>query len=390
LKDKLASYRRSQGYRSPYACCRRALLSFPAGGAGDGGGRGAAAGLRFWPALPCPANVSSSRAVYRAGARRAIEVWAAALFQIMTKPRPPLELCRRALESSPFSIANSARRLEEIYSSTSNDARFSYRSFSNLWGSERALLDLLGAVPMLDVAVCCPPKVPLNSELEKLHIRTLPYYVYGLHEKSKRHRLQAAAGVVRACLEFRPDIIYLNQCVAIKCLAGNTVGFADRGARPHIRGCGLSCKTKPRPRRLRGIIAISSAVETEIRRFQQLDSSSFIEFMTRTLLRCRASELAPQGRIVNRLLRRATVPVKGQDVLVGALCILEDFEGGLECLFVGDGERSFVQELRRTALHGNAASSIRWLGFVGDVLSLLQTCSVLVCPSHSEPSAGDL
>jgi glycosyltransferase involved in cell wall biosynthesis len=47
-----------------------------------------------------------------------IEVWAAALFQIMTKPRPPLELCRRALESSPFSIANSARRLEEIYSST--------------------------------------------------------------------------------------------------------------------------------------------------------------------------------------------------------------------------------------------------------------------------------
>lgn len=47
-----------------------------------------------------------------------IEHWAAALLQIMTKPRPPLELCRRALESSPFSIANSARRLEEIYSTT--------------------------------------------------------------------------------------------------------------------------------------------------------------------------------------------------------------------------------------------------------------------------------
>ena len=47
-----------------------------------------------------------------------IELWAAALLQIMTKPRPPLEHCRRALESSPFSIANSARRLEEIYSST--------------------------------------------------------------------------------------------------------------------------------------------------------------------------------------------------------------------------------------------------------------------------------
>ena len=47
-----------------------------------------------------------------------IELWAAALLQIMTKPRPPLEFCRRALESSPFSIVNSAQRLEEIYSST--------------------------------------------------------------------------------------------------------------------------------------------------------------------------------------------------------------------------------------------------------------------------------
>ena len=47
-----------------------------------------------------------------------IELWAAALIQIMAKPRHPLELCRRALESSPFSIADSARRLEEIYKST--------------------------------------------------------------------------------------------------------------------------------------------------------------------------------------------------------------------------------------------------------------------------------
>ena len=47
-----------------------------------------------------------------------IELWAAALLRILTKPRLPLELCRRALESSPYSIANSARRLEEIYNTT--------------------------------------------------------------------------------------------------------------------------------------------------------------------------------------------------------------------------------------------------------------------------------
>ena len=45
-----------------------------------------------------------------------IESWVAALFRAMSKPRPPLELCRRKLESSPFSIVNSARQLETIYS----------------------------------------------------------------------------------------------------------------------------------------------------------------------------------------------------------------------------------------------------------------------------------
>jgi glycosyltransferase involved in cell wall biosynthesis len=47
-----------------------------------------------------------------------IEVWAAALLGALAKPRLPLEFCRRALGSSPYSIANSALRLEEIYNTT--------------------------------------------------------------------------------------------------------------------------------------------------------------------------------------------------------------------------------------------------------------------------------
>jgi len=50
--------------------------------------------------------------------REPIENWVTALFRTINKPRPSLELCRRALESSPFSIVNSARRLEAIYSGT--------------------------------------------------------------------------------------------------------------------------------------------------------------------------------------------------------------------------------------------------------------------------------
>jgi len=46
-----------------------------------------------------------------------VEHWAEALLRTMPRPRPPMELCRRALENSDFSVANSARRLMEIYTS---------------------------------------------------------------------------------------------------------------------------------------------------------------------------------------------------------------------------------------------------------------------------------
>jgi glycosyltransferase involved in cell wall biosynthesis len=259
----------------------------------------------------------------------------------------------------------------------------------NLWGSERALLDLLGAIPMLEVAVCCPPQMPLSSELEKLNIRTLPYYVYGLHEKSKRHRLQAAAGVVRACMEFRPDVIYLNQCGCYKVAlpAAKLLGLPIVAHVRIFEDAAYLARQSPRPRRLRGIIAISSAVETEIRRFQQLD---FIHlhriYDAYTPAVPTLQNSSPPDRIVNRVACVGRlVPVKGQDVLVGALRLLEDFEGGLECLFIGDGEEKFINKLRQMSSRGNSVYSIQWLGFVSNVISLLLTCSVLVCPSHSEP-----
>jgi hypothetical protein len=46
-----------------------------------------------------------------------LESWADALLRSIAKPRVPLEVGRRALEVSPFSITNSARKLETIYKS---------------------------------------------------------------------------------------------------------------------------------------------------------------------------------------------------------------------------------------------------------------------------------
>ena len=62
----------------------------------------------------------------------------------------------------------------------------------NLWGSERALLDVVDRMPA-EVGVCCPPGRPIIAELDRRSIRVLPYFIYGLHEKGRWTRLMAAS-----------------------------------------------------------------------------------------------------------------------------------------------------------------------------------------------------
>lgn len=258
----------------------------------------------------------------------------------------------------------------------------------NLWGSERALIDLLKGMSHLDVAVCCPPQRPLVGELEKLQIRALPYYVYGLHEKSKWQRLRAALGVLRACLEFRPDVIYLNQSGSYK-MALLAATLLRLPLIAHIRifeDAAYLAQQHPDARRLRGLIAISAAIEQEIRQFPELQKIPLHRIYDaydpwNSSLPPEPAE-APISRVacVGRL-----VAIKGQDVLINAMGLLQESRQRVECLIIGDGENGYVQELKQTALRRKIDSSIQWLGFVGDVVPLLRTCSVLVCPSHREP-----
>jgi glycosyltransferase involved in cell wall biosynthesis len=256
----------------------------------------------------------------------------------------------------------------------------------NLWGSERSLLDLLRGMSKLEMAVCCPPQTPLNGELEKLRIRTLPYYVYGLHEKSRWQRLRAAIGVLRACLEFRPDVIHLNQSGSYK-VTLPAATLLNLPIVAHIRifeDVAYLARQSPSPRRLRGLIAISLAVEAEIRRFTKLEAIPLHRIYDAYVSWPRLSPSAEKK--LNRVVCVGRlVPIKGQDVLINALGFLKSFEGGVECLMVGDGEGEFVQELKQIASNRHVASSIQWLGFVRDIMPQLRTCSVLVCPSHREP-----
>jgi glycosyltransferase involved in cell wall biosynthesis len=52
---------------------------------------------------------------------------------------------------------------------------------------------------------------------------------------------------------------------------------------------------------------------------------------------------------------------------------------------IGDGPEDFVLELKAAAAKGAARDRIHWLGLRNDVVALLGTCAVSVCPSRYEP-----
>ena len=117
LKDKL----RLIGVRNDIARLMRAadVLFFPSRQEGLGmvAVEAQAAGLPVLASTAVPRECIVVPQLYHTVALgEPVDRWATTLLERMNKPRPPLELCRRALESSAFSIANSARRLEEIYS----------------------------------------------------------------------------------------------------------------------------------------------------------------------------------------------------------------------------------------------------------------------------------
>ncbi len=249
-----------------------------------------------------------------------------------------------------------------------------------LWGSERALLDLIDASPELDVAVCCPPATPLIAELEARGVRVLPWLIERLHEKGRWQRLLAALGLLRACLAFKPDVIHLNQSGVYRvCLpAARLLGlklvchvriFEDAA---YLAGC------KPRQARLKAIIAISDAVEAEIRRFASLAAIPVVRIydaFAPALPGPAGTQVPPRIACVGRV-----TPIKGHEVLVAAMALVEVLPQSTECMIVGDGEAGYVATLK-----AQAPRSVRWVGFADDVPALLASCTVLACPSHREP-----
>lgn len=253
-----------------------------------------------------------------------------------------------------------------------------------MWGSERALLDLIDSIRDLEVAICCPPNTPLETELKRRDIRSFPFFIAKLHLKSRWQRLQAALGVLLACLIFRPDVIHINQSGAFRVVLFAAT-LLNLSVVSHVRifeDVAYLARQRPKPQRLKALVAISRAIEDEIAKFPALQpivvrriydaySPTRLESSSKRV-RCR---VACVGRIT---------PIKGQEILLRALQAADLVNDEVETFIVGDGDPDYVQSLRRSALKSGAAQ-VSWVGFVTDVAPLLHTCAVLVCPSHREP-----
>jgi glycosyltransferase involved in cell wall biosynthesis len=248
-----------------------------------------------------------------------------------------------------------------------------------LWGSERALLDLIESAPDLEVAVCCPPHTPLVAELEKRGVPVLPYFVERLHEKPRFRRLQAALGVVCACLSFRPDVLHVNQSGAYRVVLP-AASLLNLPVVCHVRifeDAAYLAECRPDSRRLTALIAISRAVEDEIRDFESLAAIPVYRMYDAYY---RAPAEPEAKRVAGRIacVGRVT-PIKGQEMLLRAMA-LDALPKTAECLIVGDGEADYVASLKAVS-----PANVEWRGFVKDVAALLRTCAVLVCSSQREP-----
>lgn len=255
----------------------------------------------------------------------------------------------------------------------------------NLWGSERALLDLLDEMSEKQVAVCCPAGRPLVAELAARGITTYPYLGYELHLQSRWQRISSVLGIVRACAAFKPDVIHLNQSGSFR-LTLPAASLFGLPVTAHVRifeDADYLSRVRPSTRRLAGIVAISKAVADYIRSFPSLSQvpvhtvyDAYAQTIQAPSVRTSSARIVCLGRIV---------PIKGQDVLIEAIPLVLQTRPDVHCHIVGAGRPSYVAALQRRLAEAGGAEAVSWPGFVRDVRAELAAASVLVCPSYKEP-----
>lgn len=259
----------------------------------------------------------------------------------------------------------------------------------NMWGSERVLLEFIKSkiVDKVSIALCCPPKTPLEYEAKKKSVTVFPYFKSRLHERSKILRFFAALGLYIACKKFKADIIYVNQAGATK-IALYVGKLLKIPVIPHVRLLedvryieNLNANLYEIPI----VFAVSNYIGNEFlapsfkERIKVVYDGYSISNKSKSIssLDTNIENICCAGRLVK---------MKGQDVLLKAIAELRIqnlrpqlniYGSGLP----GDGYESY---LRKIVQDLNLTTQVNFYGFVNDIPAVMQRHQAVVIPSDFE------
>lgn len=263
-----------------------------------------------------------------------------------------------------------------------------------LWGSERALLDLLGAIDRdrFDVTVACPQDGPLQSRLDELDIDTASLPIATLHTRGKVVRLNAMLAIGLLLLRMRPQVIHLNQAgiTRISAIPARMLGIP---LVTHVRideDADLLQHRLPRNLAPRVAIAVSNSVARGLEGCPCEVRVVYDAYSRRQPQRSRAEVRNSLGIALDTpviCIAARLSDGKRHDLLIRALQILPNPATHL-LIVGGDGEdssgRAYGTSVRALVRDLNLQERVTFTGMRDDVLDFLVASDIVALPSDRE------
>lgn len=258
-----------------------------------------------------------------------------------------------------------------------------------LYGSERVLLDALDGLAPLpwQVGVCLPAGTPLVEKLRERPVRVFPNFLGDLHRRGKPARLAAALGLLRAAIQFRPDVLYVNQAGTTR-IALVVARVLRIPVVTHVRlgedVAYIEALAPPR-RSVPAVLCVSTSIAAQFQPDGPIEPDRLVTLydpfsLPDSLPVPFVASGAPRFVCLGRLARQ-----KGQDVLLYAWHRFQDESPRARLSFVGAGADGdpFARDLH--ALAEQLGVTPEWVGFDPAPAGRLVGATALVCPSRYEP-----
>jgi glycosyltransferase involved in cell wall biosynthesis len=271
-----------------------------------------------------------------------------------------------------------------------------------MWGSEQALLDLLGHLDYtrFDVTVVCPPGSPFLERVQALKVRTVTAPLALLHVRGRWARVRALVALAVLMLRVRPRVVHVNQAgiVRLVALASRVV---NTSVLCHVRLLedARRIRTRASSRHMaRKFVAVSHSVAHELKGqtseapfeiecvYDPFDIDAFRSRVEQPVHQIREQLGIPVSAPVVTLAGRVCED-KRQDLLVDAAR-----RGTAETFYLvvgGDpptpkGQRAFREILIERARETGVGERVLFTGLRTDVATLMAASDVVVLASEEE------